>query len=268
VGIDGKYIKQYIYNAQHIENAKKKKFSRVKEFIKAIPKLDRSIKKHSKLNNYDKNKVITTILKIVKKLHIRVGKEIYVKRNKSYGVSSLRKRHVTVNKNNIRLKFKSKSNKNVSYTITDSKIIADIEILLKLDGEKLFQYVNDSGKTIGIRSKDINDYIKRYMGKMFTVKDFRSYAANYYFVKSLMKEHSSRSPKNKKAIAKNIKNAIDKTAFQLRHTKAISKKSYILNFAIEMYQENPAYLDKFSGKKIDDVLITILKDYEAKQNIK
>jgi DNA topoisomerase IB len=96
VGVDKKGLKQYVYHQNHIKNASEEKFIRVYKFIKAIPKLERGMNKDRSLPLLSKERVIVTILDIIKKLHIRVGKEIYVKRNKSYGISSLRKHHIKI----------------------------------------------------------------------------------------------------------------------------------------------------------------------------
>jgi DNA topoisomerase IB len=102
------------------------------------------------------------------------------------------------------------------------------------------------------------------MGEDFTCKDFRTYAANHHFVRNLLNETSKRKPKNSKIIKQNITEALKKTAFYLRHTKAISKKSYVMNFTLNLYESDPQY---FINKQDDDpniVLSEILKLYKKK----
>ncbi len=266
-GIDKKGLKQYIYNAEHIKESSENKFLRVYKFIKNIPLLEKAMNKDRILDYYDKNRVIVTILDIVKKLHIRVGKEIYVKRNNSYGVSSLRKHHVKLENGVLKMKFKAKSNKIASYTLKDPEILKHIEELLKIDKDnkdsKLFQY-KGSYNFIGLTSTDINNYIQEYMGKEFTIKDFRSYAANYYFIKTLLKETKKNPPNKMKSINKNIKEAITQTAFHLRHTPNISKKSYILGFAIELYKTDPGYFVDSIKKTVDEVILDLVLKYANK----
>src|SRR5690606_19961186 len=94
-------------------------------------------------------------------------------------------------------------------------------------------------------------------------KDFRTYAANYHFVQAILNETKKRSPKNEKIIKKNVTRALKTTAHYLRHTKAISKKSYVMNFCIDMYYKNPEY---FVKRKYDDpnlVLIDLLQFYKT-----
>lgn len=264
-GYDSKGRKQYRYNELHIQEAEKQKFIRLYDFIQAIPKLERRMRYDLRKHVYSKERVIVTMLRIVKSVHMRVGKEIYAKRNKSYGISSLKKTHGKIFKDKLTFNFKGKSNKRLFYTIRDSLVIQHVKILMKLDGEKLFQYLDESSDTVRrVTDIDINQYIQRYMGEKFSVKDFRTYAANHYFIESLLKETSKNYPENDKKIKKNIRNAIKRTAYYLKHTKAISKKSYIMDFVKNKYETDPDY---FVDKQEDDpnkVLIDLLKLYKNK----
>nr|QBK89154.1 MAG: DNA topoisomerase I [Mimivirus LCMiAC02] len=267
IGIDSKGIKQYRYNEIHIKKAEEKKFIKMYDFIKKIPKLDKVIKKHEKLDTYDKYRVIASMLTIIKLLHLRVGKEVYARRNKSYGVSSLRKVHMNIEGDIIRLRFKGKSKKRLSYSLKNKILAKHLRLLLRLEGSKLFQYIDDvTGKVKGITDVDLNNYVQSIMGKKFTIKDFRTYSSNRYFIMALLKETQKRAPKNTKVIKKNIINAIKRTAKYLRHTKAVSKKSYILNFIVNMYQNNPEYFLNAVKKESDpnDILLNILRLYKKK----
>ena len=100
------------------------------------------------------------------------------------------------------------------------------------------------------------------MGKNFTIKDFRTYASNFYFIKSLLKETKKHAPNNIKIIKKNINRAQEITAFYLRHTKNISKKSYTMNLIREMYMSDPNYFINNINKKPNSILLHILKLYK------
>lgn len=261
VGIDSKNRKQYKYNKNHIVNAEKQKFIRLYDFIKAMPKLDKIIRKHSKLHVYSKNRVIATILTLVKELHLRVGKEQYAKKNKSYGVSSLKKSHIKFDGDIVKFNFKGKSNKRLSYTLRNYEIKTHLVLLMKLEGEKIFQFIDSDNAIKKISDSDINNYIQEYMGKNFSAKDFRTFAANYYFVKALLNE----TKKHSNNVKKNIINAIKISAKHLSHTQSISKKSYIMSYCVEEYAKHPEY---FISHKYDDpknVLIELLQKY--KKNI-
>lgn len=263
VGVDSKGRKQYLYHKTHIEESEKNKFLRLFDFIKAIPKLEKSMDEDSQIKNpYDINRVITTMLFLVKFLHIRVGKEQYARHNKSYGITSLKKSHVKLDGDYIKLRFKGKSNKRLSFNLYHPELKKHIKLLLKLEGDKLFQYINQDNKIFKVNDTDLNNYIKKNMGSKFTAKDFRTYAANIHFIQALLNETKKRTPKNEKVIKKNLLRALKTTAHYLRHTKAISKKSYVMNFCIELYTTNPEY---FIKRKYDDpnhVLLDLLKMYK------
>jgi len=263
IGIDAKDRKQYKYNETHIEQAEKEKFLRLIDFIKYLPELMKVIKNHQMKHIYDKDKVISTMLLLVKMLHIRVGKEQYARENKSYGIASLKKKHVKINGELVNLRFKGKSRQILNYSFRNNEIKNHITLLLKLGGDKLFQYIDDNDNIRKVTDLDLNTYIQQYMGTDFSIKDFRTYAANYHFVESLIQETNKRSPKNEKVIKKNIVNALKKTAHYLRHTQAISKKSYVMNFAIDVYKNNPKYFTSSIGD-IDNILLDLLKLYKQK----
>lgn len=263
IGIDEKGRKQYRYHEIHIQEAEKQKFLRLIDFIKNLSKLEEFIRQHKKNPIYSKFRVISTMLMIVKETNMRVGKEQYARENKSYGISSLKKNHMKIVGDVINFRFKGKSKQRLSYTIRSPELKHHLSLLLKLEGDKLFQYIDEETDTIKkITDSDLNEYIQQHMGEQFTIKDFRTYAANQHFISALLNETKKRTPKNEKVIKKNILKAIKTTARNLKHTKSISKKSYILNFAIELYRTNPEY---FIDRKYDnhmDVLLDILKLYK------
>lgn len=266
IGTDVKGRKQYRYHHVHIESAEKDKFIRLYNFIKDIPKLNKVLSIDGAKSMYDRSRIISVMLQMVQDYHMRVGKEIYAKKNKSYGISSLRKKHVKISNGVIHLKFKGKSNQRLHYTIRNDYYIKSIKMLMKLDGDKLFQYTtiddNNVEKIMNITDRDLNQYIQENMGPEYSIKDFRTYGANYYFIKSLLRETQRRTPSDRRAIKKNIIGAFKSTARQLKHTKSISKKSYVMNFALELYQNNPELFTEHKNEDPNDFLILLLKMYK------
>ena len=261
IDIGGKV--QYRYHTDHIKNATEKKFIRLYDFIKSIPKLNETMEKHWELDDYEKYKTIVIMLDIIKELHIRVGKEVYARKNKSYGITSLKKKHVNIDGDTIKFRFKGKSNKQLSYTLHSGKIASYLKLLMDLEGEKLFQYKIDNN-IYRVTDVDLNQYIQEYMGKGFTCKDFRTYAANYHFTKSLLNETKKRKPKTQKILKQNLKKAQEDTAHYLRHTKAISKKSYVMKLLNDLYLEDPEYFIKNKNKDPLDVLMSIIRQFKKK----
>ena len=264
-GLDSRGRKQYRYNKTYIIESENQKFIKLYKFIKLMPKFENTINLDIKKPIYSKERTIALMFNIIKLLNIRVGKEIYAKTNKSYGICSLKKTHVKIINNTIKLNFKAKSNKRVNYTIKDINIVNDIKYLLKLDGKNLFQFINNNIIN-KINDIDLNCYLRKNMGNNLTVKYFRTYSANLYFIESLLKETKLHKPDNIKIIKKNLSKAQEYTAFYLRHTKSISKKSYVLDLIRNIYIENPDFFLKNINKKPLLLLIKILKLY--KKNLK
>ena len=269
-GMDAKGRKQYRYHPDHIKDAGIDKFLRLYKFIKAMPKLDKQMEEDDKLPIYKKDRIISLMLKIIKELNIRVGKEIYAQQNKSYGITSMKKSHVKIDneKKVAKFNFKAKSNKQVQYTLTDEEIINELLLLNELEGEKLFQYKTETGNILRVNDVDLNQYIQKHAGKSFTAKDFRTYAANFYFIKALLKETKNHLPTTQKQIKKNLSKAQENTAFYLRHTKSISKKSYTMELIREMYTTNPQYFIDNKNKQPLTILIDILKNFKNKMKLK
>lgn len=265
-GIDAKGRKQYRYTLVHTNKANINKFLRLYKFIKAIPKLNDIMKEDIKKNLYTKERGICIMLNIVQELNMRVGKEYYAQKNKSYGISSLKKSHIKIDEDKLiaKFNFKAKSNKQVQYTLTNTDLVKELILLLQLEGEKLFQYKNDNGNILRITDVDLNQYIQNNIGKDFSVKDFRTYAANFYFIKALLKETKNRNPVTQKIAKKNLSLAQENTAYYLRHTKSISKKSYTMDLIREMYINDSDYFIQNKNKQPLTILIDILKLFKEK----
>ena len=131
-----------------------------------------------------------------------------------------------------------------------------------MPGEKIFQYLTDKDLILRVTDVDINKYIQEYMGKSFTCKDFRTYAANFYFVKALLKETKARAPTTNKIIKENLNYAQENTAFYLRHTKAVSKKSYTMALIRENYIADPDWFIEHKNSNPVTVLLDILSKYK------
>ena len=144
------------------------------------------------------------------------------------------------------------------YTFVHPEIKTHLLLLLKLSGDKLFQYIADDNTIHRVSDMDLNQYIQQYMGEQFTVKDFRTYAANYHFISALLREIR----KHSNNLKKNITNAIKISARHLGHTKNISKKSYVMAYCISLYLKDPVF---FIRRKFDptiNVLTDVLRNYK------
>lgn len=262
IGLDAKGRKQYLYHHVHVAEAEQEKFLRLKDFIRAMPKLEKALQRDNSANTYTKERVIATMLTMVRLLHIRVGKEQYAKQNKSYGIASLKKQHLSFDGETIKLRFMGKSKQRLSYSFIDKNIKTELRALLKLEGDKLFQYIDAEDNIRRVTDTDLNEYIQHYMGDEFSIKMFRTYAANYHFIQELLRQTLIRSPMTAKRIKQNISEAITRTAKYLRHTKSISKKSYVMDFAVEMYKNDPEFFIANKDIDVNKVLLNLIDLYQ------
>jgi DNA topoisomerase-1 len=148
----------------------------------------------------------------------------------------------------------------ITYNLKDAKISEHLKMLLKLSGDRLFQYIDDENILHRVYDFDLNKYIQDCMGDEFTIKDFRTYAANYHFIIALIDQINKHSDN----IKKNIITAIEVSAKHLSHTKNISKKSYIMAFCVDLYIKHPEF---FVSRKLNDpkdILIDVLTKYNKK----
>lgn len=259
IGIDGKNKKQYIYSQEHKNKATINKFKNLITFIKLLPKLKNIIKEHSKLNDFSKKKVMSTMIKIILLSGIRAGKEFHAKLNKSYGICSLRKKHVKLKNGKVYLHFKGKSNIEHSHIIDNIEIHNHLKNLLKLkisdkNDDKLFLYIDKITKKIKKADEhDLNKYLHKYLDKNIVIKDLRTYLVNYLLVENLLNNTNVNKKNN---IKKNIINSINKTADFIQHTSSICKKSYIHPKIINKYI---ADIDFFINNKHEDPLKVLSK---------
>lgn len=246
-GIDSKGRKQYIYHPLWNTLSRIDKYSKLKEFSRKIPLLKKHINKELKgsIRLNDKNYLMSLIVLILLKTHSRIGNDVFVEENNTYGLTTLLKKHVTIKNNDITITYTGKKSIVHTYKFRCSIISSVLSELKKLPGSRLF-------KTVGgeyVTSNDINVFIKTIMGESFTAKDFRTYAANILFIKYL-KEMSTTGTKQKHK--KNVIEAYDKVAKDLGHTRTICRNSYVMSSIVERYMED---VEKFSKLSFEDFVL-------------
>jgi len=228
-GIDTGGKKQYILSQKWIQNAKTEKFNRMKKFIKDISAFKRRIQLPQQPDLTREN-VIKLLFNLLIDLNIRVGNEIYAEQNKTYGLTTLRQRHLKIKEQSLSLDFLGKSKINHVITIPFEYHDWFYKLKMGVDKNKPLFYYNDYRP---VSSEELNDYLKRFMGPEYTCKDFRTYSANILFIKSFLR--NSRTLVNFKpgTVKKCVLRSIDDSARELGHTRSISRKSYISHDLID-----------------------------------
>ena len=172
----------------------------------------------SRLRGLPREKVLATVVHLLEATLIRVGSDEYAKQNKSYGLTTLKNRHVEVNGSELRFNFKGKSGKVWRLGIRDRRIAKVIRACQELPGQELFQYVDDDGETRDVTSSDVNTYLKEISGEDITAKDFRTWHGT---VLAAMALQEFQKFDNQAGAKKNIREAIQRVA----HASAIRPPS-------------------------------------------
>ena len=247
IGRDLKNRKQYRYHPLWNKIRNQTKFYKMTSFGEELPKMRAQIDKDIELSGWPRNKVIAIILRLMEETHIRIGSEQYAKRNKSYGLSTLRTRHVTLEKDKMKFEFVGKKGKKHSVSIKNKKLVKLVNKCEEIPGWELFQYYDEDGIKHRIESGMINEYIHEICGELFTAKDFRTWAATVIFFDSMMEIGTVETQKE---ADKNVLLGFDAAAKELGNTRNVCRKYYVHPFIVELYKNGE--LDSYF-KKVDRI---------------
>ncbi|RLJ64483.1 DNA topoisomerase-1 [Lacinutrix venerupis] len=251
-GRDAKYRKQYRYHPVWNKIRNQTKFYRMQFFGELLPLIREQIDIHLDQKGWPKNKTLALVIKLMEETHIRIGNEQYAKRNKTYGLSTLRTRHVEVQKDKIKFNFIGKKGKQHSISLRNKKLRYLINKCQELPGWELFKYYESNGDKHTIDSAMVNDYIFSLCNQHFTAKDFRTWAASVIFLNTLYDLGLSNNEEQK---AKNILQAYDAAAKALGNTRNVCKKYYI----------HPVIVESYNSGKIEDAFKIIDKEQKLKE---
>jgi DNA topoisomerase-1 len=231
-GRDARGRKQYRYHERWREARDENKYDRMLVFGKALPKIRRRVNKDLALRGLPRNKVLATVVQLLERTFIRIGNEEYAKENKSFGLTTMRNRHVDVTGEKLKFSFKGKSGVQHEVDVSDRRLAKIIRQLQDLPGQDVFQYVNGDGEKRTVTSQDVNEYLREITGEEFTAKDFRTWAGT---VLAAMALNSQEAFKNKTQANKNIKDAIAAVSKILGNTPTVCRKCYVHPAVLETY---------------------------------
>jgi DNA topoisomerase-1 len=245
---DAKGRKQYRYHPRWREVRDATKYGRLLEFARVLPKLRRRVKTDLRRPNMPREKILATIVRLLETTFIRIGNEEYARTNKSFGLTTMRTRHVNVTGSTLKFRFRGKSGKLHSITLTDPKVAKIIKRCQDLPGQELFQYIDGAGEMQTITSADVNQYLREITAQDFTAKDFRTWAGTVLAACALVEYEIVESEAEAK---KNMVAAIAAVAAQLGNTPAVCRKCYVHPSVLEAYLERelPDSLKQHNGHR-------------------
>jgi DNA topoisomerase I len=249
VGYDSAGRVQYLYSARYREQKEHEKFERVLRFADALPEMRRTTSAHLRHKKLDADKVLATMTRLMNVAYFRVGDERYAKRNKTYGIATIRRKHIDVDGDTMTFEYSGKWGKTHRKVVTDGTLREVVEECLALPGYEIFKYLDDDDDVRDVRARDLNLYVKRVMGEEFTPKDFRTWAGTLIAAVKLAELGPTTEPKYAN---KNVLEAVDAVAERLGNTRDIARASYISPRVIDHYLEGSVVA--YHAEHLDEVI--------------
>ena len=231
---DAKGRKQYRYHPEFRLARDGTKFDRLFDFGRVIWKIRLKVEHDIVLGGLPREKVLATVVWLLERTLIRVGTEEMSKANKSYGLTTLRRRHVAIDGSAMRFEFRGKSGVEHAVTVDDPHIARIVQRCQDLRGEELFKYLDDDGRRQTVQAQHVNEYLRRAAGIDVTAKDFRTWAGTMISAEILRDVGPAET---KKQAERNVVQAIDHTASRLGNTRTVCRKYYIHPALIASYLE-------------------------------
>jgi DNA topoisomerase I len=242
-GRDARGRKQYRYHQRWRAVRDANKYSRLIEFARALPRIRSRVRRDLARRDLSRERVLASVVQLLELTMIRVGNEEYAKENKSFGLTTLRNRHVKLKGSQVQFVFRGKSGKDHRVTVRHRRLATIIQRCEELPGQQLFQYLDEGGQLRSIDSSDVNEYIREASGDDFTAKDFRTWAGTVLAARALQEMEKVDSEAQAK---KNVVAAIEKVAGKLGNTRSVCRKCYV----------HPAIVDSYLDGSMLDVLRT------------
>ena len=232
-GRDARGRKQYRYHARWRLVRDEAKYDRLIPFAETLPRIRARTEEHLQLPGLPRAKVLATVVRLLEVTLIRVGNEEYARTNKSFGLTTLRDRHVDVDGARLTFHFRGKSGKEHSIGVRDRRLARIVSRCQAIEGEELFQYVDDDGAKHAIESGDVNEYLRAIAEDDFTAKDFRTWAGTVLAAEALRELGFESATEAKR----NVAQAIKSVAARLGNTPSVCRKCYVHPAVLDAYEE-------------------------------
>jgi DNA topoisomerase-1 len=249
VGYDSAGRVQYLYSAKYRERKEREKFERVLRFADALPEMRKITSSHLRRKRLGPEKVLAAMTRLMNVAYFRVGDERYAKKNNTYGIATLRRKHLRIDGDTMTFEYSGKWGITQRKVVTDAKLRRVVEECVAMPGYEVFKYVDDGGEVRDVKARDLNLYVKRVMGDEFTPKDFRTWAGTLIAAVKLAELGPPTEPKH---AGKNVLEAVDAVAERLGNTRDIARASYISPRVIDHYLEGSVVA--YHAEHLDEVI--------------
>jgi DNA topoisomerase I len=240
---------QYLYHESHTRAQELKKFQRLVKFAEALPKLRSTVSRHLRQTDLGRDRVLASMVRILSTCFLRPGSQVYASENGSYGIATLRPKHMKVRKGVVVFDFRGKSGVRQQRELKDRQVAKVVSSLLKHPGREVFKYQNGNAQFVNVTNRHINEYIKEIMGEKFSAKDFRTWAGTIICACALARA-GTEAAEGAASRKRKVMSAIKETAEMLGNTPAVCRSSYI----------NPEIISSFEKGKIIDGYFETLEE--------
>lgn len=234
VGQDEAGRRQYIYNPDFVKRRARRKYRKLAQFARALPRLREVTNQHLRQEGLGRQRVLATVVRLMVRAFFRVGSERYAVRNKTFGIATLEKKHLVIEGNDLVFRYVGKSGADQRRVVADSPLLEIIEELLELPGSRLFRYVDENGEVRDVRSRDVNRYLKEVLGEKHTSKDIRTWGGTVRAATILADIGPAAT---RKEAEKNVVLACKLVSTELGNTPAVCRSAYIHPVVLEKYLE-------------------------------
>jgi DNA topoisomerase I len=249
IGYDSAGRLQYLYHPKYRERKEHEKFERILRFSEALPQMRYTTSAHLRRKKLNREKVLATMTRLMNAAYFRVGDERYARKNRTYGIATLRRKHLRVEGDTMVFEYTGKWGQVQRKVVTDAKLRRIVQECAALPGYEIFKYLDESGEVRGAKARDLNAYVKEVMGEEFTPKDFRTWAGTLFAAVKLAELGAT---EDLEQAEKNVLEAVDDVAQRLGNTRDIARASYISPRVIDHYMEGSVIA--YYGELIEEIV--------------
>jgi DNA topoisomerase I len=231
-GVDAAGRKQYLYHPAYRAKQEQAKYDRLIRFAESLPNLREAMAGHMELEGLPEEKVAAIAVRLINLGWFRVGGDRYAKRSRTFGITTLTKRHVRVRGSRISFKYRGKHSIMLRSAVVDAELAAAMRDLLALPGARLFQFTTEDGGRCVLDQRRLNGYIKEHLGPEFTAKDFRTWGGTLVAAIALAQREPPQTPAEGK---KRVAEVMRKVGETLGNTPAVARSSYVSPAVVEQY---------------------------------
>ncbi|HET7621679.1 MAG TPA: hypothetical protein VFK39_07250 [Gemmatimonadaceae bacterium] len=245
-GFDARGRKQYRYHESAVQRREARKYYRVRRLARELPEIRATLHHDMSHAERDLDRVAATVVRLISKGFFRIGSERYVKENHTFGLVTLRKKHVNVHGDVLEFSFTGKGSKEQHHVVVDRALARKVKRLLRTPGKRLFRYRGGDGRWNDLTAREVNDYIKRRTGFRYTAKDFRTWGGTLRVATVLADLGPPRSESEAKS---NVLLAVRLSAAELGNTPAVCRSSYVHPILLARYLDEGETIDIRAVKK-------------------